>query len=327
MKIVDKLMIITLILLFASCERRELTYYRTSEITILADWSQSGIKETTSGATVVFYPETGEAPIVVLMGNREHETVRLPLGRYNAIIFNRSFDDFGTIGFCGKEKYGTLEAYASKVEIRSNEIVQNPEEFAADCVEGFEVTETMLGNYTTVMRKTRVADVGDRYILRFTPLRLTRKVKAIISIRGLNNLHHGICTIDGIPSSVYLSTGKASETLITQQFELENPVFTDGSPFDGIMTSSFSVFDLDRNFPHCLHLKAWLVDGETIFEEDLKEVRITETTDDEGEIILYITASLPEPLPDVKPQGGSDSGFDAGVDDWNEPIEKEIPIE
>ena len=34
---------LALLLLFASCERRELTYYMEAEITVTADWSRAGV--------------------------------------------------------------------------------------------------------------------------------------------------------------------------------------------------------------------------------------------------------------------------------------------
>ena len=41
---------------------------------------------------------------------------------------------------------------------------------------------------------------------------------------------------------------------------------------------------------------------------------------------LTLNLELPEPLPDVKPEGGSAGGFDATVEDWGEEIEIEVPV-
>ena len=94
------------------------------------------------------------------MGNREYAKVRLPEGRYNVILFNRSFDDFACIAFRGNDGYHTLEAYASRIESRVEELTDSPEILSADCIEGFEVTEDMLGNYSDVMKRG-VPDTGD----------------------------------------------------------------------------------------------------------------------------------------------------------------------
>ena len=42
------------------------------------------------------------------------------------------------------------------------------------------------------------------------------------------------------------------------------------------------------------------------------------------ELRLFLEVTLPTPLPDVKPEGGSSGGFDATVDDWGE--EEEIDV-
>ena len=48
--------------------------------------------------------------------------------------------------------------------------------------------------------------------------------------------------------------------------------------------------------------------------------------DKDGKLVLYLELDLPDPLPDVKPEGGSSSGFDATVEDWGDEIEHEIEM-
>lgn len=55
--------------------------------------------------------------------------------------------------FRGNDGYHTLEAYASRIESRVEELTDSPEILSADCIEGFEVTEDMLGNYSDVMKR------------------------------------------------------------------------------------------------------------------------------------------------------------------------------
>lgn len=86
------------VFLLVACNRRELTYSPEATITISADWSQSGLneKEQDYGATAIFYPTDGSTPFVALMGDRTYKTLCLKEGCYNVVLFNRSFDDFGT---------------------------------------------------------------------------------------------------------------------------------------------------------------------------------------------------------------------------------------
>ena len=112
-------------------------------------------EEENYGSTILFYPRDGGTPHIFQMGERTGETVRLPMGTYDAIIFNRSFNDFSNIAFRG-DSYETLEAYARKVETRVDEvtrvetrtIISSPDELAVATLEGFIVTEDMLGNYS-----------------------------------------------------------------------------------------------------------------------------------------------------------------------------------
>lgn len=324
--------------LFAACDRRELTYYETSEISIKADWSQSALDnaEGKFGATAVFYPHDGSEPKIFLLGDRSGDVIRLPEGSYDAIIFNRSFHDFSNIAFRGNNKFETLEAYARKMETRTNEntrtIVSSPDELASAIVKGFTVTEDMLGNYshTSYGRATAKASGentadNDRFTVRFTPQKLTREVVAVIHVEGLNNVRSVTCRLDGVAESVFLATGKASATTVTQEFVPSNPEFFPESPFDGTITGTFEVFGFDQERDHRLHIDALLEDGKTHFKESYEKVKVTEKDNGQGELFLQVEVHTSK-VPDVKPEGGSDSGFDVDVDGWGDNVNTDIPI-
>ena len=327
-----------------SCERRDLTYYEVSEITLTADWSRAGLgeEEKDYGATVIFYPQDGSEPKVFLMGERTGDVVRLPEGTYRIVLFNRSFDDFSNLSFRGREGYETLEAHARKVDTRmdgtgrteTRTIVGPPDALAAATIEGFTVTEDMLGNYSHTdygrsgkSRMTEKSGVGeDRYALHFIPKKLTREVIAKIHIKGLNNVRSATCRLDGVAESVFLASGKISPQTVTQEFRLADPQFDEGSPFDGIMTSTFEVFGI-RLCDHCsLHLEALLADGKTVFTSDYTDAKVSELENGDGTISVYVELAT-DKIPDVKPEGGSGSGFDVDVDGWGDEVTTEVPIE
>ena len=146
---------------------------------------QSGLaaEEENYGSTILFYPRDGGAPHIFQMGERTGETVRLPMGTYDAIIFNRSFNDFSNIAFRG-DSYETLEAYARKVETRVDEvtrvetrtIISSPDELAVATLEGFIVTEDMLGNYSqTTYGRTAASRTVEEETDEFIPFALSRK--------------------------------------------------------------------------------------------------------------------------------------------------------
>lgn len=322
-----------LLLFFYSCDRRELIYSSEAEITISADWSQAELseKEQEYGATVVFYPTDGSVPVVVLMGDRTQKTVRLKEGHYDAVFFNRSFDDFSNIGFRG-QSYLTLEAHVKNMETRnvpSSEriIIDSPDELATDCTENFEVNSGMLGNYSpTTVKKGNRNKTGneDGCHLCFVPRKLTRTITAKIRIKGMNNIRNATCKLDGIAESVFLVSGKSSEKTATQMFKLSNPVYDTDSHTEGILSGIISVFGFDEKIPHNLHLEAELVDGKTTFEENFNDVTVSRIEEGDGTMSIVIDITCENTVPNVKAEGSS--GFDADVDNWEDEGNSDIDI-
>lgn len=336
---------ICVLLLLASCERRDITYHLESELYIRSDWQQSLLPdgEEHHGATTVVFSPDGKGGKMMLMGTREQESVRLPQGTYHAVIFNRSPDGFASIRFTG-ETFESYTASARQVETRTDPdtravtrvLLTTPEELAADVVTGFTVTEGMLGNYsgTSPMNRDRVAgntatraeeSDPERYTLRFMPRKLTHKVMVEIHIEGINNLRSTVATIDGVSESVLLCTGQPSPPDAVQQFDLPDITYDKGSPFNGILSGEFNVFGINTAGEHTLKLRMLLVDNKTVVERTLP-AKAEQRDDGGGEIRILIHVSEPEPLPTVKPEGDPDSGFDADVEEWGDPQESELPI-
>lgn len=316
-------------IILSSCDRRELTYSDEAEITLAADWSKAELSEQEGryGATAIFYPTDGGTPLTVLMGDRSRKTVRLKEGRYNIILFNRSFDDFGNIAFRGTEAHHTLEAYTRNVQTYKQTdggkvATDSPDELAADCVEGFEVTSDMLGNYGAA--PTRSTENPSPCQLCFTPRKLTREITAAIHIKGMNNIRSASCTLGGVSESVFLATGRASERTMTQQFGLDKKDYLPGSQTEGTMSATFSVFGFDESIPHEVHFKAQLVDGKTEFVEELDDIKVNVSEDSEGTVRITIDVMCDETVPTVRPEGSS--GMDADVDGWDEEENKDIDI-
>ena len=333
--------VFVLLLLSAACERRELTYFEEAEINVEVDWSRSGLSESGYGATAMFYPADGGSPMKLLMGNREYTTVRLREGLYRVLVFNRSHDDFSTIAFNGNNFYNFM-AQAKQVDTRvymetkveTRVIVDAPEELASDALEEFEVTETMLGNYKNKNANpgckssadSRDAEETDpnRYVIRFLPAKLTRKVLVEIRVPGMNNLRSAVGLIENVSEGVYPATGQPSAERVTQQFTFDKIEFDPGSPFDGTISGSCNVFGFDRSLPHRLTLETLLADGKTRTEETF-DTTPEYILQENGDILIRIRLTARK-LPDVKPEGVPDSGFDVIVDEWGNPIESELPL-
>ncbi len=330
-------MLLCLLLFWAGCERRDLIYYETAEITLTVDWSQADMNntdESAHGATAVFYPADGGEPKILLMGNYSQETIRLQQGVYNIILFNRSFSDFSNIAFRGNDRYEMLEAYNKKIRTQRNRatdthtVSASPEKLAVATETGFTVTENMLGNYarTDPGKSAYTATAGDeRCTLHLIPQKRTHEVVTVIHVEGLNNIRSATCQLDGIAESVFLATGKVSGDVVVQEFPLTHPVFDEGSPFNGTLTGRFNVFGIDFSQNHRLHLEAQLVDGKTVFTGDYDNVKVTEKDNGKGIITIYVEATT-DKIPDVKPENNSGSGFDVDVDGWGDEVNTDVPI-
>ena len=312
-----------------SCHRRELSYTDVAEIDVIADWSRSGLsaRESNYGATVVFFPTDGGQPTVVLMGDRNGKTVRLPEGTYDVLLFNRTFEDFDNIGFRGHDRYHTLEAHLRE-DVRgadSRVVTEGPDELAADRREGFTVSQSMLGNYT----RSRLARVGadtradeNRYELLMSPTTLTYTLEVIVNIKGLSNIHKAECSLTGMPESVYMHSGRPSDKTVEHRFDLASPRYEDGSTANGSLSSTITVFGFDETIASA-HLRALLTDGKTIFEDDLDHTKIRRVNRDDGSVRIIVEFDCPTTVPTVS---GPSSGFDADVNDWSGEENHEIDI-
>ena len=350
-------------LCLSSCDRRELTYYMESEIGVLADWSASGLDEGEAGhgATTMFFSDAdGSHHTSLLMSTREYEEVRLPEGGFHAVIFNRSPEGFGNVTFRG-DTYETMQACARQVETRTDPetravtrvIVSTPEDLASDVIEGYTVTEAMLGNYSTEEYRnnkrnlllsrnagdkdaesggnyTRGGDTRaeetdpERYLVRLAPLKLTQRIRVKAIVEGVNNVRSAVGLLEGVSEGVSLSTGQPIPGTVTQQFTMADIKYDEGSPFNGTLSGEFNVFGFDRSAPHKLTLKTLLVDNKTVVNQTF-DVTARDVAEQDGTLTLYIEIAS-EKLPDVKPEGDPDSGFDATVDEWGDPIESDIPM-
>lgn len=284
-------------LLLSGCERRELTYYSSEELQVSADWTSADLEEENEyGATLIFYPRGGGAPQTILMGDRRRTTVRLPLGRhYDVLLFNRSFLDFSAVGFRNKEAFHTLEAYARQVESRSETrvIVRAPEKLAVDAVEDLVVSKDM----------------------HFVPCKLTQTIKVTIYVKGLHNVRDAMCTMDGLPVSVFLATGKASGETASHTFELDDRQYDEGSSTDGSLSGSFNVFGFNAGAGHELEFSALLKDGKTEVREVFPDISISAEEDEKGNVVFSVEVIATKPMPDVDM---GDAGLDADVDDWED---------
>ena len=144
-------------------------------------------------------------------------------------------------------------------------------------------------------------------------------------MNSINNVRSVVATIDGVAESITLCDRQSSEPVAVQQFELSDITYDEESPFNGTLSGEFNVFGIETTTLRTLRMNILLVDNKTVIEQTIQG-KARETTDGNGELIISIDVDAPQTLPDVKPEGDPDSGFDADVDDWGDPEENEIPL-
>ena len=302
-----------------ACERRTLVYHLEAEVEIRVDWSTSGLdkSEASYGATALFYPEEGGAPRVVLMGNRDYEKTRLPVGRYNVIVFNRSFDDFSATAFRGMESYQTFEAYFKPGRTRAGgSSPEKSEKLAATGIKGFEVTENGL------------AGPGSKAGgLELTPQKRMEEVNIALHLEGLNNIRSASARIDRVYGSIRMADGQFPKETSSCDFDLQSPTYDAGSTTNGKMAGRICVFGIPKEEVHTIHIEALLADGKTVYRGEIQNVTLVEQggTED-GEETMVVEASFPEKVPDVVPEGNTGSGIGANVNGWGDGGETEIPV-
>lgn len=335
--------------IMAGCERRTLTYdYRPwCNIRVNVDWSAFGA--TPTGMTLMCFPQDGSAPSVITTTQTESTIAALRPGTYDIVVFNQSPDEFGTIGFRGTDRYETLEIFAREMEPKwhigqseQGKTAHEPERLGIDLLEGFEVTREMVE--TSAKRKAG-SDVGQAASITLRPECVVSTATIRIRVNGIHNIRSVRGSMSGMAEGHLVAQGKKNGGKVTHLLE-EWEILHDKSDYTaGEVTVAFSTFGLPDGHPatagdadsadNRLQVSFLLVDNKTVkdFMFDVSD-RIQAEEDDELTLVVEVGTSAggnrPEDLPveieNVKPEDGSEGGFDATVDGWGEREEIEIPI-
>ncbi len=350
-----KLVCILLTLIAFSACRREITYdyHPYCDVAVDVDWSS--FSETPTGMTAMFYPHDGGEPIVYTTHSIHKATFALRTGTYNMILFNQSPSEFGSIGFRGMDRYETAAVYALENQSKSwyskadvEKVAFEPEPFAVATIENLEVTEDMLdrqragldtGLNSSDTPESKVATKADYMI---EPKTLTVWGRITIHVDGIYNLRSVRGSISGMSEGVTMHNSRTSDSEVTHLLESWQSLADEDDPSRGIIQTEYSTFCMpgmtlsrasevwDNAF---LNLSILLVDRVTVkdytfFVGDL--IRLSDGTD---RIVLRIDlqrtaedGEAPVVLPDVKPSGGSSSGFDATVDSWGDEVGVDVPV-
>ena len=180
-KSIYTLYIIVAILLFASCEHKDLCYKHphTTKVRIDVDWSKFTKYEIPTGMTVMLYPKySGTAAISHLTNTTSHAIVNLPADRYHTLVFNQSTSEFGSILFRGLDKKETAEVVTNEHKSRwysvrndYEKVATDPEWVGVGNYSNVEVTQQMIdADVAATMNGNGVTRSGERSIATITPV-------------------------------------------------------------------------------------------------------------------------------------------------------------
>ena len=337
----------------AACYWRDLDYeyIDTAQITIIYDWSESGLAtkaqsasvlpgDAINGRTAAFYPMDGSAPVIKL-SHSDTVTVNLLVGQYKAVFFNETFDDFDAIYFEGINTFEQLEA-----RLKHDQVAREPDILAIDMMVPFEITEDMV-RYTRDFEskkskgdltkgKDGSADIEDRMTVKVTPHSVVYPVTVDVTIYGLDNIAATGAYISGFAGGYDFSTRRPSGEAVTHKLTFTKRTFFEGSDSNGKLEGRFQSFGLRQQNGHLsgytLKFRAILTDG-SVFEETRSiDELITEITAD-GHLAIKVSIGAdiggggsdpPIVIPDVDPIGGDDGMWHVDVGDWEEVT---VPIE
>ena len=324
------------------CEHKELCYRHphTAPVVINVEWDKFIEKETPTGMTVMIYPVGGLAavegiePKKVLSNNIYKTRADLEEGIYNSIVFNQSESEFGTLLFRNMDSYNTAEVainpaptkWYTKTEEES--VGYEPEWFGTDTFEGAEMTRQMIldvGTQTTFGRT-----ITEYELIHHSVENIIYTVNITVHLKSVYNLKSARAALQGMAEGYLLGKGSVNNRKITHLVEQWSLVTDEQDPTKGYIKAKLHCFGFpsghtaqptDNKFT----LSLLLVDNKTQVDIPFQVGHMFERSE-EDPFELYLTIMYGDPLPDVKPEGGSEGGFDATVEDWGEEIRHDISI-
>ena len=340
--------ILIAVVLFASCEHKELCYKHphTAKVRIDVDWSKFDKYETPTGMTLMLYPQySGENIVTHLTNNISHAMVNLAADSYQVLVFNQSSSEFGSILFRGLEKQETAEVVTNEVKsrwytVRSKleKVVANPEWLGVANYNNAEVTQAMIDAEAKNVLSNGLK-IDEPLIASLKPQNIVYTVKIKVHIKSIYNLRSVRASLNGMAEGYRLISMQPLENKVTHLIEEWTLKPDETDPSAGIIETTFSCFGFPEGYQttaeeNLFALSLLLVDNKTImnysFHVGDKFTKNGNIDNLEGknefqlELHLDIDSSIT--LPDVKPEGGTSGGFDAEVEDWGDEEEIEIEI-
>lgn len=329
--------IIVSFLIFTSCNHKDLCYHHphTAKVRIDVDWSEFD-KETPTGMTVMIYPQADGQPIRHLTNTTTHAIVDLEAGLYNTIVYNQSDTEYGSVIFVDMEEFATAKVLANEAESRwyscraeDEKLAKQPEWIGTDTGTDAVVTPEMVEAeaeefMANISQKSRTR--SEYVIESLVPQNIIHTINVKVHLKGIYNLRSARASLTGLAEGYSFAASEPTESQVTQLLESWSMTQNADDPTQGYITAKITSMGLPYGHQSLADeneftLSVLLVDNKTVVDipfvvGDKLRKRYNEAGEYTYEIDLELWAE--QILPDVKPEGSNDGGFDATVDDWGE---------
>lgn len=331
-----------MLLMLFSCERRPLEVMCEDKalIPIGTVWSRADIDP--QNVTALFYNQDDGKLVLEHRfentPNRIQTYVSVSVGTYTVVIFNELRGQIKGVDIRGHENLSTLQAYAipdptAKSRSDGNSYVNEPDILASVTVSNFEVTNGMVSYsryYPDGEVKNPSMQESIETLVGLEPLRKVHQFNIVVRIKGLNNARMpALIDLLGIAESFNINEDKNSRVMAAQQFTMNNRKYDSDSRKDGTISGTVYTWgflgekpdetNVQRDSRVQLDFLFMLVDTEKTLVR--QQINVTSLVffqpETNGAATLNLYMELPDPLPDVVPEGGGSSGFESEIIDWD----------
>ena len=340
-KITYLLVFLSIILAVVSCQPHDPFYFSSTQgarVGIGVDWSEFK-EDDVSGLSLVIFPSMDTTRSIRHTTNSiNHVEMNLPVDEYTILAHNQGVAEFGTIVFSGMNHLSTAKVSPERCSSdwyrpRENEVlVVNPEWLAFDR-NVFMVTEEMLDGSYYEPNKKKSSDAFE--VASLSPKNVIYTLHVSIGVKGINNFRTGRASISGMADGYFPGIEEYNTQQVThlmEDWKIDKKYAHPDGMQEGTITSQISCFGLPAEHAsdstdNVLQISLLMVDNQTVVNHTFNVGdKFYKRTADGNALHIYLDLKLPDQLPDVNPEEGSNgqSGFDAEVDDWGEEEKTEV---
>jgi len=316
----------------SSCKRDPLYYMGQNLVRVVVNMDWSYLGELPDGASIYFYPENKGQTYSFITNDVRSTTVMVPSGYYTVMVFNRTTEEYGTMHFRDMNsmsdacallnfKYSTWTGISDTV----GHTVYEPEAIVSGVVNHVyihDITEAVVDEKSPWgYRCDTVGVVPQQFVL-------TGAVS--IRVNGIHNAKSVRAYLTGMGGGIYMVPRTTCDSLCTHILESWNMTRDQSDYTKGYFTSYFRCFGLPDMYRqeqdkknNRLHVEVMLVDESTLIKKDWDVGTLIKEYVSELRLTLDVSDLN---LPDVKPKGGTESGFDITIGEWDDPVDIDVPL-